>query len=203
MSGIRGQDVANIVTITEDVVTVQTGIEGPRGPSDADGVTFVPADPLTETDVQAALTELADAVQTRIPTVKSSIFIEDNATATEVTQNVAAKVAGTFLAGPACQACTYNGNRITYNGARATRVMAVASFDVNGPNNQTYLLELRKNGNTINGARTKVRSGVDIGSGALTAMIDLVTGDFIELWITNTTSSENPTVVDATIALMN
>jgi hypothetical protein len=200
---IRVQDEPNRVTVTEAMVTVQTGIQGPAGPSDADGVTFVPSDPLTETNVQDAVDELAAAVQARIPTVKSSIFIEDNATATTVTQNVAVKVAGTFLAGPPCSACTYNGNRITYVGARPTRVMVAGSVDVNGPNNQTYLLEVRKNGATVDGARTKVRSGTNIGSGALAAMIPLVTGDFVELWITNITSDENPTVVDATIALMN
>ncbi|HEY7823596.1 MAG TPA: hypothetical protein VIG24_12210 [Acidimicrobiia bacterium] len=200
---IRVQDQPNIVTITDEQVIVQTGIQGPPGPSSADGISYVASDPLTETNVQDALTELADAVAPRIPTVKSSIYIEDNATATSVDLNVAAKVAGTFLAGPACSSCTYNSNRITYIGARNTRVMAVASIDVNGPNNQTYLLEIRKNGQVVNGARTKIRSGTTIGSGAMTAMIDLVTNDYVELWITNTTSGEDPTVVDATMALMN
>jgi hypothetical protein len=203
MSGIRVQDQPNTITITEDVVLVQTGIEGPPGPSEADGVTFVPADPLTETNVQDALDELATAVAPRIPTVKSSIFIEDNATATEVTQNVAAKVAGTFLAGPMCMACSYNGNRITYIGARPTRVMANASVDVNSEPNQTFLVELRRNGLPVDGSRVKVRRFTAIANGALTVMIDLTTGDFVELWITNTTSGANPTVVDATFALMN
>jgi hypothetical protein len=81
--------------------------------------------------------------------------------------------------------------------------MAVASIDVNGPNNQTYLLELRKNGNVIDGARTKIRSGVSIGSGALAAMIPIDTNDFVEMYITNLTSSANPTVMDATFSLMN
>jgi hypothetical protein len=180
------------------------GPPGPPGPGSADLISFVPSDPLTETNVQDALDELATAVAPRIPTVKSSIFIEDNATPTVIaTQNVAVKVAGTFLAGPACQACTYSGNRITYIGTRPTRVMAVASVDVNGPNNQTYLLEMRKNGQTVNGARTKIRSGTTIGSGALAAMIPLDPNDFVELWITNLTSNADPTVVDATLAMMN
>lgn len=200
---IRVQDEPNRVTVTEAMVTVQTGIQGPAGPSDADGVTFVPSDPLTETNVQDAVDELAEAVQARIPTVKSSIFIADNATATTVTQNVAVKVAGTFLAGPICQACSYNGNRITYNGARATRVLAVASVDVDSENNQTFLVELRKNGNPVDGSRVKVRRFNAIANGSISAMIPLVTGDFVELWITNITSNANPTVVDATFALMN
>jgi hypothetical protein len=200
---IRVQDEPNRVTVTEAMVTVQTGIQGPAGPSDADGVTFVPSDPLTETNVQDAVDELAAAVQARIPTVKSSIFIEDNATATTVTQNVAVKVAGTFLAGPMCQACSYSGNRITYNGARATRVLAVASVDVDSENNQTFLVELRRNGEPVDGARVRVRRFNAIANGSISAMIPLVTSDFVELWITNITSNENPTVVDATFALMN
>jgi hypothetical protein len=180
------------------------GPQGLAGPGTADTVSFVASDPLTESNVQDALDELATAVAPRIPTVKSSIFIEDNATATEVTQNVAAKVAGTFLAGPMCMACSYNGNRITYIGARPTRVMANASVDVDsGSNNQTFMVELRRNGLPVDGARVRVRRFNAIANGSIAAMIDLTTGDFVELWITNTTSGADPTVVDATIALMN
>jgi len=190
-----------------EVIVITAGIQGPAGPAgpgSSDLISFVPADPLTETNVQDALTELATAVQARIPPVKSSIFIEDNATATVVTQNVAVKVAGTFLAGPACQSCSYNGNRITYNGTRLTRVMAVASVDVDsGSNNQTFMVELRRNGLPVDGARVRVRRFNAIANGSITAMIDLTTNDFVELWITNTTSSVDPTVVDATFALMN
>jgi hypothetical protein len=190
-----------------EVIVITAGIQGPAGPAgpgSSDLISFVPADPLTETNVQDALTELATAVQARIPPVKSSIFIEDNATATVVTQNVAVKVAGTFLAGPACQSCSYNGNRITYNGTRLTRVMAVASVDVDaGSNNQTFMVELRRNGLPVDGARVRVRRFNAIANGSIAAMIDLTTSDFVELWITNTTSSVDPTVVDATFALMN
>ena len=190
-----------------EVIVITAGIQGPAGPAgpgSSDLISFVPADPLTETNVQDALTELATAVQARIPPVKSSIFIEDNATATVVTQNVAVKVAGTFLAGPACQSCSYNGNRITYNGTRLTRVMAVASVDVDaGSNNQTFMVELRRNGLPVDGARVRVRRFNAIANGSIAAMIDLTTSDFVELWITNTTSSVDPTVVDATFTLMN
>lgn len=170
---------------------------------DAEAVPFTAADPLTETNVQDALTELATAVAPRIPTVKSSVHIEDNAVATVVTQNVAAKVLGTFLAGPACQSCTYDSNRITYIGTRNTRVLAVASVDVDGPNNKTYLIELRKNGNPVDGLRSKVRKGTQVASGSIVGHIPLATNDFVELWITNTTSGDDPIVSDATFALMN
>lgn len=53
------------------------------------------------------------------------------------------------------------------------------------------------------GTAPAITLGTTIGSGALAAMIELTTNDFVELWITNTTSSENPTVVDATLAMMN
>lgn len=191
------------VSVFVEIPTGPPGPQGPPGPGTADTVSFIASDPLTQTNVQDALDELATAVAPRVPTVKSSIYIEDNATATVLNQNVATKVAGTFLAGPACQACTYNGNRITYIGTRPTRVMALAAADVNGPNNQTYLLELRRNGNAVPGARVKIRAGVDVANGALNAMIPLDPGDFIELFITNTTSGQDPTVIDATVALMN
>jgi hypothetical protein len=170
---------------------------------DAEAVPFTASDPLTETNVQDALDELATAVAPRIPTVKSSVFIEDNAVATVVTQNVAAKVLGTFLAGPACMACEVDGNRITYIGTRNTRVLAVASVDVDGPNNQTYTIELRRNGQLVDGLRSKVRKGTQVASGSIVGHIPLVTNDYIELWITNTTSGDDPVVSDATFALMN
>jgi hypothetical protein len=170
---------------------------------DAEAVPFTAVDPLTETNVQDAVDELAAAVQARIPTVKSSVFIEDNATATQVDLNVAAKVAGTFLPGPACQSCSYDSNRITYNGARNTRALAVASVDIDGPNNQTYIIELRRNGQSVDGLRSKVRKFTAVVSGSIVGHIPLTTGDFVELWITNTTSGNNPVVSDATFALMN
>jgi hypothetical protein len=170
---------------------------------DAEAVPFTAVDPLTETNVQDAVDELAAAVQARIPTVKSSVFIEDNATATQVDLNVAAKVAGTFLPGPACQSCSYDSNRITYNGLRNTRALAVASVDIDGPNNQTYIIELRRNGQSVDGLRSKVRKFTAVVSGSIVGHIPLTTGDFVELWIKNTTSGENPVVSDATFALMN
>jgi hypothetical protein len=170
---------------------------------DAEAVPFTAVDPLTETNVQDAVDELAAAVQARIPTVKSSVYIEDNAVATVVDQNVAAKVLGTFLPGPACQSCSYDSNRITYNGTRNTRVMAVASVDIDGPNNQTYVVQLRKNGNAVDGLRTKVRKGTAVAAGSITGHIPLTTNDYVELWITNTTSGDDPVVSDATFALMN
>lgn len=170
---------------------------------DAEAVPFTAVDPITETNVQDAVDELAAAVQARIPTVKSSVYIEDNAVATVVDENVAAKVLGTFLPGPACQSCSYDSNRITYIGTRNTRVLAVASVDVDGPNNQTYVVQLRKNGNAVDGLRTKVRKVTAVINGSITGHIPLSPGDFVELWITNTTSGDNPVVSDATFALMN
>lgn len=170
---------------------------------DADAVSYTPTDPLSETTVQDAIDELASDVAARIPTVKSSVYILDNATATVVDQNVAEKVLGTFLAGPACESCTYNSNRITYIGARNTRVLAVASVDIDGPNNITYIVELRRNGLQVDGLQTKVRKGNQVASGNIVGHIDLTTNQYIELWITNTTSADDPIVSDATFALMN
>lgn len=170
----------------------------------ASNVAYTPSDPLTASNVQSAIAELASQVQTRIPPVKSSVFIEENSTPTVIaTQNVAVKAAGAFQSGPACQSCSYSSNRITYNGTRDTRVMAVASMSVESSNNQTFILELRKNGSSVDGARVRVRRFNAIANGSIAAMIPLVAGDFVELWITNTTSSEDPTVVEATFALMN
>jgi hypothetical protein len=171
------------------------GPQGPQGPQGIDGPAGPPG-PSTPVPEPAGWARVTDPV-------KSSLFMEDNATATTVSGTNAALVAGTFLAGPACQSCTYSGNRITYIATPPTRVMAVASADIDGPNNSTFRLELRKNGNPVSGAAVRIRRGVAIANGTLNAMVDLVTGDYVELWIFNLSGSGNPTVVDATFALMN
>lgn len=196
------QDDVNLALAVDGLPGPQ-GPQGPPGPSDADLIDFVPCHSLTETNVQDALCELAQQVAPRIPTVKSSIYIENNATSTPVTQNVAAKVLGTFLAGPACSSCIYSGNRITYNGTVNTRVMALASADLIGGNNQTYLIELRRNGLSVPGASVKIRHGNQIASGTVNAMIDLTPGQYIEVWVTNLSGNNDPTIVDSTIVLMN
>lgn len=193
----------NVSASLEIIGVGPPGPPGPPGPSDASQISFTPCGPLTEVNMQDALCELSGLLSARIPPVKSSIYLEDNATPTSVSQNVAAKVLGGFQAGPACISCSYSGNQITYIGSSPTRVLAVASADVNGPNNQTYLLEVRRNGLAVPGARVKIRAGTAIANGTLNAMIDLDPNDFVELWITNQTSGQDPTVVDATIALMN
>lgn len=197
------QDDVNLALAVNGVPGPQ-GPQGPPGPSDADLIDFVPCASLTETNVQDALCELATQVAPRIPTVKSSIYIENNATPTDiVTQGAAVKVAGTFLPGPTCSNCTYNGNRVTYNGTQNTRVMALASADILGGNNQTYQIELRKNGQPVSGATGKIRHGTSVANGTLNAFIDIATGDYIELWVANLTSNADATIVDATVALMN
>ena len=202
--GVGGADgtAATLSLTTAPAVTLSLNVGFGVIP-DAEAVPFTPADPLTETNVQDALTELASAVQARIPTVKSSIFIANNATATVLDQNVATKVAGTFQPGPACSSCVYNSNRITYIGDRNTRAMALASADIDGPNNQTFIVELRKNGNAVNGAFVKIRKGTTVTAGTLNAFIDLEPNDFVELFITNITSRDDPIVADATIVMMN
>ena len=59
------------------------------------------------------------------------------------------------------------------------------------------------NGELVDGLRSKVRKGTQVASGSIVGHIPLVTNDYVELWITNTTSSQNPVVSDATFALMN
>lgn len=170
---------------------------------DAEAVPFTASDPLTETNVQDALDELATAVAPRIPTVKSSIYIVDNTTPTVLDVNTPTKVAGTFLAGPACSNCIYDSNRVTYIGTRNTRVLANCVVDINNINNQTVVIEVRKNGQAVNGLSTKVRVGNTVATGAITGMIDIVEDDYLELWITNTTSGDDPIVSGATITFMN
>lgn len=215
MNVIVQEEATQIQILGDDtaVVQVQAGLQGPQGipgpqgepgPDEASLISFEAYATITETNVQDAIEQLQSQVQARIPTVKSSIYLEDNNIPTNIeTQNVGVKVAGNFQAGPTCGACTYNGNRITYNGSNQTRICVLASADITSSPNNTFLLEIRKNGQVIAGSRCKIRIGTSIGGGTLNAFVDVNNGDYLELWITNTTSNADATVIDTTMVLMN
>lgn len=88
-------------------------------------------------------------------------------------------------------------NRLRYTGAPARHVNVVATLSVTcASSNQVLGFKLAKNGVLIDSTvvRDKLGSGSDIRALALTAIVDLETNDYIELWLTNETSTGAVTV---------
>lgn len=77
------------------------------------------------------------------------------------------------------------------------------------PTSATYEFELRKNNgttvfNNINSIRKLDTTAplLDIGSVSMNGIIDLETGDTLELWIRNITSTANVLIVNATLSVV-
>lgn len=131
----------------------------------------------------------------------------NNATPTVLTQGVPTKIAGT-TAGLTLQIrFTPNGfNRLDYTGDKARVLLTQGSLTVTtASNNQVLALYQAVNG--VPGTQPIARVSTT-GSGsarvdgfAISAATILNDGDFIELFIENETSSDNPTVTDGFLIL--
>lgn len=110
------------------------------------------------------------------------------------------KVAGTTVAGAHSHLMTANtAGRITYNGTSDRHFHMVASIAMtSAANNQTIAFRLAKNGTTLADTmiERRVGTGTDIGALAIHGDTVLSTNDYIELYVTNETSTANVTIND-------
>lgn len=82
--------------------------------------------------------------------------------------------------------------RLTYAGVARVHAHIACTLSMSaGANNQTLAARLAKNGETLpdSEVRNRVAIGADVQSTALHADFHMDTGDFIELFVTNTTST--------------
>lgn len=142
----------------------------------------------------------------KLPYVRAIMYVHDNATVTDiVTQGVAVKanVPGTLGVSP-CGCFTFpTGNRMLYSGVdRVLAVNASFSVDSSNPNEHTHVT-LSLNGSLIDHSQTTVRIGSagDIGTASMNALVDVVAGDYLELWISNESSANDLTVTDLSVAV--
>ncbi len=88
-------------------------------------------------------------------------------------------------------------NRLKYTGAPARHVVISVSMAITtASNNQVIGFKLAKNGTVIDSSisRRKIGTGTDVGNIMLLAHADLVTGDYLEVFVTNETSASAITV---------
>jgi len=132
----------------------------------------------------------------------SNYYMNGNATATVIsTIGTAVKVAGTTTSAAITQKFTNNDNRSTYNGAilRDFKVTAVLSAD-SGNNNEIGIYTA-KNGTPITESEIYIttNAGGRAESGVSQTIVALTEGDYIEVFVENSTSATNITVSELSV----
>ena len=147
-------------------------------------------------------------IDERLGGLRGSLYVEDNAAETVIsavnTPTPVLFAPSKVQSGPFCRFCEIDtdAGTITYIGP-LTRVPTVQlAFTLqSGGNNLTYTVSVRRNGQPIPGARTRVRFGnITPLSGAIVANTELATGDVLQVWVANLTDDRNATMLDMTFA---
>ena len=129
----------------------------------------------------------------------AQVSMHGNSTATVIaTQDVAVKVAGTFVVGTVSNFTADTTGKLIYTGGTAATVQVIASItlDVVGTN-QDLTVFLAKNGSLITNAKISrtVTSG-SAGNVGLFFNVAVTGSDYLELFVANGTGTNNITVTD-------
>ncbi|HEY6020559.1 MAG TPA: hypothetical protein VIY48_11920 [Candidatus Paceibacterota bacterium] len=137
--------------------------------------------------------------------VRATMWALDNTQATDIiTQNVPVKANIPNTAGISpCGCIAFAPNRATYTGTdRSITVVASFTLDAVG-NNKDYRVYLGHNGGIHQYSSAKVRDATagSFGSGTLTGVVDIVSGDYLEMWVANLTDSADVVFVDLSMTI--
>jgi hypothetical protein len=131
--------------------------------------------------------------------IYAQVSMHDNATLTTInTINVPVKVAGTFVINGASNFNSDTTGRLTYTGAttETVSVMASVSIDVVGVN-QKITVYIAKNGIVLPAAKiSRVFTNGDIGNVGVFYNVSMTASDYLEVFVSNSTSTNNLTVTD-------
>jgi hypothetical protein len=122
--------------------------------------------------------------------------IQDNVTATTITVNVPAKIAGTSVSQSITQKFSHSNNKATYTGGVTRSFKVSAILSLTSGNNHQVGIYVAKGGSILAESETYVTtSGAGRAENAkVQAVTELATNEFIEIWVENETSSTNITV---------
>jgi hypothetical protein len=131
--------------------------------------------------------------------IYAQVSMHDNATLTTInTINVPVKVAGTFVINGVSNFNSDTTGRLTYTGAttETVSVKASVSIDVVGVN-QKITVYIAKNGIVLPAAKiNRVFTSGDIGNVGVFYNIAMAASDYLEVFVSNSTSTNNLTVTD-------
>jgi hypothetical protein len=137
--------------------------------------------------------------------VRGQVYMQSNATATVIASTATpVLVAGTWTVDLSTNATCTTAGRITYTGTttQVLTINAALSLDPAGGSNQNLQVYLYKNGSAIAGSR--IESKVNTNEHAavpLVYQISMATNDFIEIYVQNSTATNNITVSRAVLSI--
>tara|TARA_R110000772_G_scaffold145504_1_gene255492 strand:+ start:32492 stop:33727 length:1236 start_codon:yes stop_codon:yes gene_type:complete len=111
------------------------------------------------------------------------------------------KVLGTTLGLSLNQRFTATNNRLTYTGVKPSTSVFMGNFTVDSGNNVVLNFYIAKNGVVLPESQSRVRvgSGADERAGSLNKIVELVTGDYVEIWAENVDSTANLTCLSLSL----
>lgn len=89
-----------------------------------------------------------------------------------------------------------NNGRLRYTGAQTRHFHVAASVSFGGGANDTFTVMLAKGGVVVSTSTVAVRkmgAGGDVGSTALHGMVELATNEYLEVFVANTSDTDDPT----------
>lgn len=129
------------------------------------------------------------------------VTIHGNSTNTTITTaGTPVLVAGTWAAGTTSNFTATTGGRLTYTGTPTYVVGAVASVTLrpDSASNQTLTVQLAKNGAVISAAKiTRIVSFGATANVSINYNVSMATNDYLELYVSNGTSTDDILVTDA------
>ena len=137
--------------------------------------------------------------------VRGQVYMQGNATATVIASTATpVLVAGTWTVDLSTNATCTTAGRITYTGTttQVLTINAALSLDPASGTNQNLQVYLYKNGSAIAGSRieAKVDSGDHLAV-PLVYQISMATNDYIEIYVQNSTATNNITVSRAVLSI--
>jgi len=130
--------------------------------------------------------------------------LTDSSSTTFVSTGVAVKVAGTTST-EMNERFTGSNNRLTYTGVRDALVSVDASFTVDAAgNNKQISVYIAKNGTIRAASKSLVRvaTGSDNRTGVCLDLLNIQTGDYIEVWAANDIDTTSITVLEMTLRVI-
>lgn len=137
--------------------------------------------------------------------VRGQVYMQSNATATVIASTATpVLVAGTWTVDLSTNATCTTAGRITYTGTttQILTINAALSLDPVSGSNQNLQVYLYKNGSAIAGSRieSKVNTGEHLAV-PLVYQISMATNDYIEIYVQNSTATNNITVSRAVLSI--
>jgi hypothetical protein len=149
-------------------------------------------------------TELS-AINVKLKASVGHFTMIDNTAATTISaSNTYVKISGTTSANSNNKQVSHTSNKLTYTGTETKLFTATSSLSLSGTNGDDISIRIAKNGTTLSGSQIRVTIS---GNGhvevlAVQSLISMATNDYLEMFITNNTSTNSVTVKNMSMLMV-